>query len=148
MNTNTQLLDGDKTEQPVIHALLVINHKDARIYQTELKGSIPETISPQDNLGHQGHVHSKHDYSDHIEKPNHNEYFGSVTKNLINAEKVLIFGSGEGSSSTMNLYVAWLAEHKNPISDRIVAAVTVDQSHLTEGEILAKAREIYKELLK
>ena len=126
-----------------LHMLLVIDHKEAKVYQTEMKGSVPETIKPHNALGHESHVHSKHDYSDHIEKPNHKEYFEAVTSRLKDAEKILIFGDGEGSSNTMDLYVTWLTEHNKPLSQRILAAVKVDQSHMTDGQLLARAREIY-----
>ena len=126
-----------------LHMLLAITHKEAKVYSTELKGSVPETITPHNGLGHSSHVHSKHDYSDHIEKPNHNAYFEAITTSLKDAEKLLIFGDGEGSSSTMDLYVAWLSHHHQPLAGRILAAVKVDQSHLSEGQLLARAREIY-----
>lgn len=125
------------------HLLVVINHKDARIYQTELKDSVPQRVTPQDNLGHQGHVHSSHDYSDHIEKPNHKEFFEAITANLKDGVKILIFGSGEGSSSAMDMYVEWLKERHQDVSEKIIGAHIVDQSHLTEGQLLTKAREIY-----
>jgi hypothetical protein len=126
-----------------LHMLVVIDHKEAKIYKTEIKGSVPETVKPHNGLGHSSHVHSKHDYSDHTEKPNHNAYFEAVTNSIMNAEKILVFGDGEGSSNTMDLYVAWLTEHHKPLSERILAAVKVDQSHMTEGQLLARAREIY-----
>ena len=126
-----------------LHMLLTIDHKNAKVYRTEVKGTVPETITPHNGLGHETHVHSKHDYSDHIEKPNHNEYFEAITHSLMSAEKVLIFGDGNGSSNTMDLYIAWLTEHHKPLTERILAAVKVDQSHLSEGQLLARAREIY-----
>jgi hypothetical protein len=128
-----------------LHMLLVIDHKEAKVFKTELKGAVPEMIKPHNSLGHESHVHSKHDYRDHIEKPDHNSYFEAVSNSLKDAEKVLIFGSGEGSSNTMDLYVAWLKDQHSPISDRILAAVKVDQSHMTEGQLLARAREIYSQ---
>ncbi len=133
----------DKGGEVGLHMLLVIDHKEAKVYQTEMKGAVPETIKPHNSLGHEGHVHSKHDFRDHIEKPNHKEYFEAVTSRLKDAEKILIFGDGEGSSNTMDLYVTWLTEHNKPLSQRILAAVKVDQSHMTEGQLLARAREIY-----
>lgn len=126
-----------------LHMLLVIDHKEAKVYQTEMKGSVPETIKPHNSLGHEGHVHSKHDFRDHVEKPNHKEYFEAVTSRLKDAEKILIFGEGEGSSNTMDLFVTWLTEHHKPLSLRILAAVKVDLSHMTEGQLLARSREIY-----
>ena len=125
------------------HMVLSINHQEAKIYQTEMKGSTPERVVPHHGLGHTNHVHSNHDYSDHIQKPNHKAYFETITNLLKDADKILIFGEGSGSSSAMDLYVAWLSEHHKPLAEKIQAAVKIDQSHMTEGELLARAREIY-----
>ena len=43
------------------HMLLSINHKEAKIYRTEMKGSTPERVVPHHGLGHSTHVHSNHD---------------------------------------------------------------------------------------
>ena len=87
------------------HMVLSINHQEAKIYQTEMKGSTPERVVPHHGLGHTNHVHSNHDYSDHIQKPNHKAYFETITNLLKDADKILIFGEGSGSSSAMDLYV-------------------------------------------
>ena len=123
--------------------LIHIDHKQARIFRTETAGSVAEQIKPEDNLGHAKHVHSAHDYSDHIEKANHGEYFKAITTSISDADRILIFGDGTGSSSTMDLYVAWLKEHFPKLSERIIGAITIDESHLTDGQILAKARELF-----
>jgi hypothetical protein len=65
---------------------------------------------------------------------------------LKQAEHVLIFGNGTGSSSVVGLFTAWLAEKDVPLSNRIVGSFAVDESHMTDGQLLAKAREIYFDL--
>ena len=126
------------------YLLLVIDHACAKVYRTEFVGSVPERIIPEDNLGHQKHVHSAHDYSDHIAHPNPHAYFEAVSKSLRGAEKVLIFGSGTGSSNAMEIYCTWLHERYPSLFERVVGQLTVDESHLTEGELLSKAREVYR----
>jgi hypothetical protein len=128
-----------------MHLLMVIDHSETRVFRTDLKEAEPETVTPQDTLGHQRHVHSAHDYSDHIEKPNHSAYFEAISKSLEGAEQILIFGSGSGSSSMMDLFAVWLREHHPALSDIVVSCMVVDESHLTEGQLLAKAREVYAE---
>ncbi len=39
------------------HLLVVIDHREARIYQTELHGSVPERIMPYDPDGLRRHLH-------------------------------------------------------------------------------------------
>src|SRR5579862_6937150 len=40
------------------HLLVVINHREARIYQAEFHGSVPERITPLDPQGLGRHLHS------------------------------------------------------------------------------------------
>jgi hypothetical protein len=125
------------------HLLLVIDHQEARIFHTEMKDAIPERVEPYNPDGHKSHVHSAHDYREHIDQPNHDAYFQAIAKTLKDAEKILVFGSGVGSSSAMDLFVTWLGEHDKKLAERIIGSITVDQGHLTEGQLLAKAREMY-----
>lgn len=118
---------GSKKESdPGPQVLLVIDYHEAKIYHTEAPGATPDRVTP-----------SAH------EQTNFNAYFTEVSKSLMDAEKILIFGSGTGHSSAMDTFVAWLKEHRKKISDCVIDTVTIDKGHLTEGQILAKAREIY-----
>jgi len=136
---------GNKAVQPhPKQILLVMNHAGTTVYHLELGKEGQEQLVPGDNLGHHRHVHSKHDYSDHIEKPNNNTYYEAISKTLESAEKILIFGSGNGSSNAMDLYVAWLLKHHPKLSDNVVASMIIDESHMTEGEMLQKANLFLK----
>ncbi len=123
--------------------LLVMDHQSAQIYRTTAPGSDAEQVTHDDRDGHKGHVHSSHDYRKRNEHPDNNAYFGEVVEGLKGNENILIFGSGSGSSSAMELFVTWLNDHHKDIAERVMDTVKVDQSHLTEGELLAKAREIF-----
>ena len=133
---------GDHSETET-HFLVVIDHQEARIFHTEVKGSVPEVIKPYDPSGNKGHVHSGHKDTSETQRPDLNAYFEAVATNLDGAEKVLLFGAGKGASSAMDQFVAWLGTNRPQISGCLVGAVVVDESHLSEGQLLAKAREIY-----
>jgi hypothetical protein len=137
---NTEALTAEELGH---HLLLVIDHLEARIFRTELKDSMPELLTPYDPRGYKTHVHSSHDFAGPAEHPNNNAYFEHIAESLNDAEQILVFGSGTGSSGTMEAFVEWLRIHKKKISERVLQAVTVDQSHLTDGQLLEKAREIY-----
>jgi hypothetical protein len=128
------------------HLLLVMNHSEARIYRTEMEGAIPEMITPYNPEGRLIHVHSSHDYGGPSEQPEMDAYFRDIAKSLKRAEKILIFGSGTGSSAAMTLFADWLRRNRKDISANVIAAVTIDQGHMTEGQLLAKAREIYADV--
>jgi hypothetical protein len=128
------------------HFILLIDHQQAQIFKTERKGTVPEKVTHLHSDGSSSHVHSAHDYKDHNGQPDYYVYFEHVVKSLAGADKILIFGSGTGSSSAMDLFVAWLGKRRKPIAARVVGTVIVDKSHLTEAELLAKAREFYSKL--
>lgn len=123
--------------------LVVLDHHHASIFRTEMKGSVPETVVPHDPHGHTAQVHSSHDYQDHTETPDLSDYFEQIAGRLAGATKIVVFGTGKGSSSAKDLLVDWLAANKKELSAVVVGAFTVDETHMTEGQLLAKAREIY-----
>ncbi len=125
------------------HLLVVIDHHEARIFRTELKDGVPETVILHDTDGHKAHVHSAHDFRDHTEGKNYDDYFEEIAKTLSGSERVLIFGSGKGSSSASHLFAAWLKETDAELFSRVDGPFTVDESHLTDAELLAKARHVY-----
>lgn len=138
---NTTILPADTDQES--HYILVIDHQEAQIFKTETKGSVPEKVTRLHSDGTTSHVHSAHDYKDHNGQPDYYVYFEHVAKSLAGADKILIFGSGTGSSSAMDLFVAWLGKKQKPVAAKVIGTIVVDKSHLTEAQLLAKAREIY-----
>jgi hypothetical protein len=125
------------------HLLVVIDRSEARIYHTEIVDSVPERVVPYDPLGNKGHVHSSHAQPGHKAIPHDEAYYEGIAKCLADAEQILVFGSGEGSSSAADAFVGWLKVHHQNLADRIMGSVKVDQGHCTEGQLLAEARTIY-----
>jgi hypothetical protein len=125
------------------HLLVVIDHRLARIYKTEFHGSVPQQIVPYDAAGTGRHLHHVQNESNGQRKPEIKSFYTAIAKTLEHAEKILIFGSGTGASSAMDQLVAELDLHHQEIRRRVIASVVVDEQHLTEDQLLAKAREIY-----
>ena len=132
-----------QTNEKVIHWLLVIDHHEARIFETELDGPIPHKILPYQPKSHFRHAHNSIKTSKGQEKPDPNTFFEPVSKALQGTGQILVFGTGTGTSSEMEQFTAWLKHHHPESAKRIIGSVTVDEHHLTEGELLAKAREFY-----
>jgi len=141
------LLEGSdlaKNSDDASDILLVIDHQVAKIFHPKAKDSAPHRILPFDPDGSKAHVHpTGHEDSGRNQQPKHDAYFGQIAKALGDAEQILIFGAGTGSSSTMNLFVAWLKDHHHRAAEHVREAVVVDLGHLTDGELLAKARDIF-----
>jgi hypothetical protein len=125
------------------HWLLVIDHHEARIYRSEMDGALPLQISPHKPEDYFRHAHNSKDFARGREKPDPNTFFEPVSRALQAAGKILVFGSGTGKSSEMEQFIAWLRLRHPEIAKRIIGSLVVDEHHLTEGQILAKAREFY-----
>jgi hypothetical protein len=126
-----------------LHLLVVIDHREARVYQAELSGSTPQRIMPYNPGGFGRHLHYVQDDSNGQRKPERKSFYEAVAKTLREAEKILLFGSGTGTSSAMMQLVAELKQHHADLAKRIVGTITIDESHLSEEQLLAKAREVY-----
>ena len=127
------------------HLLVVIDHRQAKIYSAELHGSVPQKIAPYDPFGFDRNLHYNQDDSNGQRKPELKSFYEAVAKTLTGAEKILLFGTGTGSSSAMEHLLADLKKHHHEIAARVVGSVAVDEHHLTDDQLLAKAREIFVE---
>jgi len=126
-----------------IHWLLVIDHHEARIFHAELEGAVPQRILPYEPGSYFRHAPDSVATSRGQEKPDPNTFFEPVAKILETAGPILIFGAGKGTSSEMEQFVAWLKHHHPETATRIVGTIVVDEHHLTEDQLLAKARDFY-----
>ena len=134
---------GFPSEAEGNHLLVVIDHREARIYKADLKGSVPERITPFDPHGLGRHLHSVTDDSNGQRMPERKSFYEAVATCLQGAEQILLFGTGTGASSAMEQLRAELKQHHPDVAKHIVGSVAVDEHHLTEGQLLALAREFY-----
>ncbi len=128
------------------HLLVVIDHREARIYRAELHGSVPQRITPYDPHGFGRYLHYVQDESHGQRKPERKSFYEAVAKTIQAAEKILLFGSGTGASSAMEQLLAELQRRHPQVAERIVGCVVVDDQHLTENQLLAKARDLYAKI--
>jgi hypothetical protein len=130
------------------HLLVVIDHHEAHIYRTEVHGAVPERIVPYDPHGYGKHLHSAHEWTDGKRQPERKGFHEAVAKTLRGAEQVLLFGSGTGRSSAMDMLLADLKAHHADVAGKVIGSVVVDAHHTTEGQLLARARAFYAEFNK
>ena len=127
------------------HLLVVIDHQEAKVYRTEVHGSVPERITPYDPHGYGKHLHSAHDWTDGKSQPERKEFYEAIAKTLQGAEQVLVFGSGTGKSSAMD-HLLFDLRHLHPdVAAKVIGTVKIDAHHTTESQLLAKARDFYAE---
>jgi hypothetical protein len=126
-----------------VHLLVVIDHREARVYRAELHGSVPQRVVPYDPSGFGRHLHYVQDDSSGQRKPERKSFYESVAKTLRGAEQVLVFGSGTGASSAMDQLFAALKHDHPDLARRVIGSIVVDAQHLTEDQLLARARDFY-----
>jgi hypothetical protein len=126
-----------------VHLLVVIDHRQALIYRTEIHGSVPQRVVPYDPIASGRYLHNVADDSNGQRKPELKSFYDAIAKTLQGAEMILIFGSGTGASSAMRQLLVELGKHHSGIADHVVGSLVVDEQHLTENQLLAKAREFY-----
>jgi hypothetical protein len=125
------------------HWLLVIDHHQARVFRSEMHGAIPQRILPHDPKEYFRHAPDSKEVSNGKEKPDPNSFFEPVAKALQGASQLLIFGTGTGMSSEMDQFIEWVKVHHPDLAGKIIGSLAVDEHHLTENQLLAKAREFY-----
>jgi hypothetical protein len=131
---------GDGAEA---HWLLVIDHREARLFRSKIRGSVAEEILPYNPEGYFRHAHHSRDFTRGEEKPDPNSFFEPVAAALQASGRILIFGTGTGMSSEMDQFTAWLRLHHPALVRRIIGSQVIDEHHLTEGQLLARARDFY-----
>jgi len=125
------------------HLLVVIDHREARIFSAELHGSVPQRITPYDPFGFGRDLHYNQDDSNGQRKPEQKSFYEAVAKTLRGAKQILLFGTGTGASSAMEQLVAELKHNHRDIAQRVVGSIAVDEHHLTDDQLLAKARDLF-----
>jgi hypothetical protein len=127
-----------------VHWLLVIDHHEARIFHVEVIGAVAERILPYRSEDYFRHAQDSKEKSRGQEKPNSNTFFEPVAKALQAPGPILIFGTGTGTSSEAEQFRNWLKVHHVNLAERIIGLVAVDENHLSDGQLLEKAREFYE----
>ena len=141
-------LERSETASPQIseketHWLLVIDHHEARIFRSEMNGAAPQRILPYEPESYFRHAHNSKTTSRGQEKPDPNTFFEPVAKVLQAVGPILVFGTGTGTSSEMEQFIGWLKHHHPEVAKRVIGSLVVDEHHLTEGQLLAKAKGFY-----
>jgi len=128
----------------ILHWLLVIDHHEARILRAEIRGTHPERILPHDGRAYFNHARDSEEISRGKEKPALNTFFEPIAKALEAVGQIVVFGAGTGASSEMEQFITWLHSHHPDTARRVIAALTVNEMHLTDDQLLAKARDFFQ----
>jgi hypothetical protein len=125
------------------HLLVVIDHHEARIFSAELRGTSPHRITPYDPFGYGRELRHTQTGGDGELQPERKSFYEAVAKTLRGAQQILLFGTATGASNAMEHLLLELKKHHPEIAERVVGSFIVDEHHLTEDQLLAKARDLF-----
>ena len=125
------------------HWLVVIDHREARLFRSLAHGSIPVQVLPHDPDDYFRHAAHSKEFTRGKEKPDPNSFFEPVALALAPPGSILVVGTGTGTSSEADQFLGWLRTNHPETSARVLGSLVVDESHLSTGQILAQAREFF-----
>ena len=123
--------------------LLQIDHQKARIFRCDVADPTAEVVLPHAPAEFFRYPEGAKDFSRGKEKPDANSFFGPVGDALKPPGQILVFGRGTGTSSEMDEFLAWARDRRPILASQVVGSEVVDSQHLTDGELLAKARAMF-----
>ena len=136
-------ISSPETKGEEAHWLLVIDHHEARIFRHQMHGGIPDLLLPHAPKEYFRHAHNSKGTSRGKEKPDPTTFFEPIAQALGDSGQILVFSTGTGASSEMDQFTGWAKRHHPELSLRIIGSLVVDEHHLTDDQLLAKARDFY-----
>jgi hypothetical protein len=133
---------AEPKQRPAL-VLVVIDHEKARVFPMEMNGAAPQLIVPYTTEEHFRQAHAARDYASGKENPAPHDFFEQIAAALRGAGEILLFGPGTGTSSEMEQFTHWLKKHHRDLAPQIIGTVAIDEHHLTEPQLEAKAKEFY-----
>jgi hypothetical protein len=133
--------------KPRTHLLVIVEHRQVLIYRTDFAHSLPEQIAPYDPEHNGQHVHSIQDHKGNLHRPAAPTFYTAIAKSLRDADEILIFATRACGKTLMDNLLAELELNHAEVARRVLCAILVDDRHITEEDLLAKARKYYHDRL-
>ena len=116
------------------HAVVWIDHHEARVFHFGEDDVVRERIHPQHPVRH---IHHKANSRGSGHSPEDQDFFHSVAQAIGTAGAILVGGPANAKRE----FVKHLERHAPELALRIAAVEPLD--HLTDGELLAHARQFF-----
>ncbi|WP_254509002.1 hypothetical protein [Anatilimnocola floriformis] len=139
-------LGDDKAPPPTApgtQLLVVIEHREAKVYRTESHGAVPQQLVPYDPHGFGRHLRYNSEAGNGKRRPELKSFYEAIAATLRGAEQILIFGSGTGESSAMEQLLTELKDNHRDIAAHVVGSLVINAHHVTDDHLLAQAREFF-----
>ena len=127
-----------------LQLLVVIEHRQALVFRSEMKDSLPEKVVPHSTHRNPRHVHNAQEHGGRQSRPAGPSFYKAIAENLEGADEILLFGTGEGGRKSMDTLLTELRENHLDLFNCVVGSLEVGGKHLSDELLLEKAREFYQ----
>ena len=129
---------GDQAHRLVVR----LDHRGADLWHLVGEAVEQAELEPHGLWGSDQNLSHRHERDIAGQRaPLDHAYLEGLSDAIAQADAVLLLGHGHGQADVRQLLVAHLRRHHPQLLQRIVGVVTVDDSALSEAELLALARE-------
>jgi hypothetical protein len=134
---------GDQAHRLVLH----LDHRRTDAFRLDGEDVEHAVLRPHGIWGTDQNLTHRHDRDQAGQRaPLDNDYLKRITEAMTDADSVLLLGHGTGESDMRQLLLQYLETHRRDLMERIVGVETLDDSGLTDEQMLAVAREHFGNL--
>lgn len=122
--------------------IVAITRDEARVWNTGVeKGAAPQRLHVPSDLGQHHHVRQAQHNRGHDTDHDNQRFYESIAQALRDANEILVVGHGKGKADQILRFTQFLERRHPNIASRVIGAMDSNLNALTEGQILAAARE-------
>ena len=126
-----------------VDVVAVIDHHEAKLYRVNLSSNQHgETLKPYDPHHFLHHLHHRDEKREEGQRaPEDLTFYDRIAEALRDAGRIVLLSHGTGLSNASQILADRLKKHHPNVYARIVRQADVNTSAMTEGEIIAYARQ-------
>ena len=134
---------GDQSHRLILH----LDHRHTDVFRLEGDEVEHAVLKPHGIWGTDQNLSHRHDRDQAGQRaPIDHEYLTRIATAIAAADVVLLLGHGRGANDMRQLLLQHLERHHRDLLDRIVGIETLDDSGLSDQQLLAIAREHFGNL--
>ncbi|MFZ0407683.1 MAG: hypothetical protein WAM11_06185 [Cyanobium sp.] len=127
--------------------ILLLDHRHTDVFRLEGDEVEHAVLKPHSIWGTDQNLSHRHDRDQAGQRaPIDHDYLARIAAAMTDADVVLLLGHGHGANDLRQLLLAHLERHHRDLIDRIVGIETLDDSGLSEDQLVAIAREHFGNL--
>jgi hypothetical protein len=126
-----------------VDVVALIDHHGAKLYRVDFSQRRAETVSPYDPHHFLHHLHHRGELREPGQRaPEDLAYYDRIAEALSGADRIVLLCHGTGQSNASQVLAERLKKYHPGIYARIVRQAEVNTSAMTDGQILAYARDV------